>query len=153
MTFKDRLRNGNNVVFTGKPGTGKTLLSLIVYRELTHAGFRCTYQSSLDFLRSLQEKKFASSSAFLNAMESYQRIDFLIMDEVTEGSGKGGLLTDWEKEILFKIINVRYQQQRCTLVISNQTRAQVRMRLGEPTHDRLSDKGIALAFNWKSYRK
>lgn len=152
QSFKNRLKDGNNVLFMGNPGTGKTLLSLILYHQLIQAGFRCAYEYSLDFLRSLQEKKFLSSGAFLSSMHFYQQMDFLIIDEVTEGSGKGGSLTDWEKELLFKLINMRYQQKCCTLVISNRSKEDVRIRLGESTHDRLSDNGIALVFNWKSYR-
>ena len=152
-TFKNRLLKGNNVIFTGKPGTGKTLLSLIIYQQLVKAGFNCAYESSLDFLRTLQEKKFTAPGVFNNAMASYQSISFLIIDEVTEGGGKNRSLTDWETELLFKLINLRYQQQRCTLVISNRNREHLRKCLGEPTYDRLSDKGIALAFNWNSFRQ
>lgn len=152
-TFKDRLLQGNNVIFTGKPGTGKTLLSLIVYQQLVKAGFSCAYEPSLDFLRTLQEKKFTAPGVFNNAMASYQSISFLIIDEITEGGGKNRSLTDWETELLFKLINLRYQQQRCTLVISNRNREDLRKCLGEAIYDRLSDKGIPLVFNWKSYRQ
>jgi DNA replication protein DnaC len=152
-SFTDRLISGNNVIFTGKPGTGKTLLSLLVYQQLIKDGFRCAYEPSLDFLRTLQEKKFTTPGVFNNAIASYKQIAFLIIDEVTEGGGKNRSLTDWENELLFKIINLRYQQQRCTLVISNRNRENLRACLGEATYDRLSEKGIALTFNWKSYRQ
>ncbi len=152
-TYKDRMIQGNNVIFTGNYGTGKTLLSLIIYQQLVKAGFSCAYEPSLDFLRSLQEKKFAAAGVFNNAMAFYQHISFLIIDEVTEGGGKNRSLTDWESELLFKLINLRYQQQRCTLVISNRNRENLRNCLGERIYDRLADKGIPLAFNWKSYRQ
>lgn len=152
-TFKDRMVQGNNVIFTGNCGTGKTFLSTIVCQHLIQAGFSCAYEPTLDFLRSLQEKKFTAPGVFNNAMASYQSISFLIIDEVTEGGGKNRSLTDWETELLFKLINLRYQQQRCTLVISNRNREDLRKCLGEPIYDRLSDKGIPLVFNWKSYRQ
>lgn len=151
--FSNRLRDGNNIIFSGNPGTGKTLLSLILYQDLVKRNFKCAYEPSLDFLRTLQEKKFAGVGIFNNAMRFYQSLAFLIIDEVTEGSNKNGYLTSWEQELLFKILDSRYRQKFCTLIISNRSTKEIWDRLSERLLDRFSEKGIQLIFNWQSYRK
>lgn len=152
-TFPDRLKDGNNIIFLGKPGTGKTLLALILCQSLIKVGEQTAYEPSLSFLRGLQEKRFSAPASCSSVLEHYKNVHFLIIDEVTEGSGKNGSLTGWENELLFKIIDSRYQQKRCTLIISNRTRPELMSSLGAPMLDRFADKGIALAFNWESYRK
>jgi DNA replication protein DnaC len=50
-------------------------------------------------------------------------------------------------------INQRYINRLCTLIISNHSQDELVERLGEPTVGRLTENGITLAFNWKSYRQ
>ncbi len=152
-TFDARLKEGTNLIFLGRPGTGKTFLSFMLYQQIVQSGHTALYEPSLDFLRSIQEKKFAPPGSYATSIEHYKRPDFLIIDEVTEGSGRGGALTDWERGLLFKLIDARYNQKCCTLIISNLTRTGIRTCIGEPTFDRFSDQGVSLPFNWQSYRK
>ena len=100
----------------------------------------------------MQEKKFESSAFFQAAINHYRNLPFLIIDEVTEGSGKDGFLAEWEKSILFSVIDARYQERKCTLIISNRTQADLLERLGQPIIDRLSENAIRLGFDWPSYR-
>lgn len=152
QTFSDRLKEGTCLILVGKPGTGKSLLSFILYRALAEAGFFVAYEPSLNFLNLLQEKKFESYGAFQSMLEAYKRISLLIIDEVTEGAGKSGYLAEWERQMLFNVIDTRYQNKLCTIVISNRNKADLIDRLGVPIVDRLSEKGMTLAFTWKSYR-
>ena len=152
-TFADRLREGNCLVFHGKPGTGKTMLSLLTYEALAKAGFTVGYESSLQFLRQLKEKEFESSASYTALLESYLRQSLLIIDEVTECVGKSNFPADWERKILFNLINARYEKQLCTIVLTNRHKDEMITRLGEPIVGRLSEKGLFLAFNWTSYRQ
>src|SRR5690242_8729983 len=81
-TFTDRMNTGNNLLFLGNPGTGKTFLSLVIYQMLAQAGFEVNYKPSLQFLRALREKNFESQTTFENLLAGYKRIQFLIIDEV-----------------------------------------------------------------------
>ena len=152
-TFPERLAIGNCLVFHGKPGTGKTMLSLLVYEALARASFTVGYESSLQFLRRFREKEFESDAAFNGLLESYLRKSLLIIDEVTEGVGKNNFPADWERKLLFTLVNTRYEKNLCTIVISNRSKDEMVERLGEPIIDRLSENGLFLAFNWNSYRK
>jgi len=152
-TFPERLALGNCLVFHGKPGTGKTMLSLLMYEALARASFTVGYESSLQFLRRFREKEFESDAAFSSLLDSYLRKSLLIIDEVTEGVGKSNFPADWERKLLFTLVNSRYEKNLCTIVISNRSKEEMIERLGEPIVDRLSENGVFLAFNWNSYRK
>jgi DNA replication protein DnaC len=151
-TFDERKKSGSNLIFSGASGTGRTLFSLVLYQTLAKAGYQVRYESSLIFLRTLRDKNFEGNAAFRQLMDVYQQIDFLVIDEVTEGLVKGGTLCAWETEMLFTLVNMRYQQKLCTLVITNCDNDRFKLRLGERITGRLLEKGIFLAFNWPSYR-
>jgi len=153
LTFPQRLKEGTCLKFLGNSGTGKTLLSLIIYQALAKTGFSVRYESSLHFLRQFQEKEFESHTAYQSLLGSYLRIQFLVIDEVSVGIGKGGHPSDWQRSHLYTLINQRYINRLCTLIISNHSQDELVERLGEPTVGRLTENGITLAFNWKSYRQ
>lgn len=128
-TFRDRLLEGSSIIFLGVPGTGKTLLAFILYQHLVKSGFRAEYQPSLHFIRLLQEKQFESYHAFGSLLKFYKELPLLIIDEVTEGSGKGAYPADWERHLLRMLVDVRYQANRCTLIITNRSRKELIERL------------------------
>jgi DNA replication protein DnaC len=152
-TFHDRLLEGMCLIFLGSTGTGKTLLALILYQYLIKQGLKVNYQPSINFLRLLQDKQFESYHALENDLNYYKELPFLIIDEVTEGCGKGAYPADWERHLLRMLIDVRYQANRCTLVISNRSKKDFIERIGEPCFDRLSENSAIFAFNWPSYRQ
>lgn len=152
-TFHERSKDGTCLIFSGNPGTGKTFLSLIMYQLLAKAGYLVSYEPSLQFLRILKEANFNSHNAYHSLLDSYKRIPLLIIDEVTEGyGGKDGQLAEWEKQMLFALVDVRYHHKLCTLILSNRHKQGLTNRLGDRTIDRLNEKSIFLTFNWKSYR-
>jgi DNA replication protein DnaC len=153
MTFTDRVKQGSSMMFIGKPGTGKTLISLIMYQSLVQSGFNAQYESSLHFLKLIQQKRFESYSAYQSILEHYQRPHLLILDEVTESTNKQGIPSENERNLLFEVINQRYQLgNRSTLVISNRDKKSISTILGLSIVDRLSENGISLVFDWDSYR-
>jgi DNA replication protein DnaC len=151
-TFQQRFDKGDGLLFTGLPGTGKTMLSLIIYQYLAKAGFTVKYQPSLHFLKLLHEKQFESSAQFRKELDYLVQPQLLIIDEASTGCGKNGFPAGWERELLFTIINERYQNEKPILVISNHNTQQLIERVGEATVDRLSES-VILAFDWGSFRK
>ncbi len=153
-TATARLEAGTNLILHGRSGTGKTMLSLIMCQGLAKVRYDVRYESSLQFLRLFRDKNFESHAAFDNILNYYTKIQFLVIDEVTESRVTGNHLSNWEKEMLFTLIDARYQQQkRCTFIISNQTKEKLIERLGDRIFGRLSQHSILLAFNWNSYRQ
>lgn len=152
-TFKDRLAMGSSLVFYGNPGTGKTLLSLIIYQVLLQSNISVHYEASIEFLSKLITSKFKSQHSFQAEVDFYSRMQFLIIDEATESINKFGMPSEIEKQVLLKIINARYEKNLCTLMISNRDKQEIIHRLSEPVLDRLFENGITVAFNWESYRQ
>ena len=152
-SFADRIKDGTPLQFKGNPGTGKTFLALIICQELAKNGYTVKYEPSLDFLKSLLEVRFKSHAAFSSHLSALNKIQMLVIDEITESANKGGAPSELEKQVLFQIINERYQNKLCTLVITNRGDDELTARLGMPIHDRLCEGGVTVGFNWRSYRQ
>lgn len=151
--FQKNLEQETNLIFMGKSGTGKTLLALIMYQTLIKFGWMAEYNANINFLKRLREKQSTSHSKFESTLTFYKNLPFLILDEVTEGCGANAALADWEQSILRLIIDKRYSSKKSTLIITNRNKDELIERLGEPIVSRLTENGIALAFNWESFRK
>lgn len=151
-SFSDRLQDGTCIKFLGESGRGKTFLSLIICQALFHQGYSFRYEPSLRFLKLGQEQAFLTAHAFQQFLDSYKTPSLVVIDEVAEGCGTGGYPAPWERKMLNEIINLRYIHRLPTLIISNHTLDELIERLGEPTLGRLSENGLTLAFDWKSYR-
>lgn len=152
QSFKDRRSQGTPIKMIGRSGTGKTFLSLLIYQSVVNKGYSARYESSLEFINKLLAERFNSKSSFESQIKAINEVDLLIIDEATESINKNGTPTDSEKNLLFRVIDQRYQNHRCTIIITNRDNNQLVERLGEPTVSRLTENGIAMAFNWKSYR-
>jgi DNA replication protein DnaC len=74
--------------------------------------------------------------------------DLLIIDEIGVQFG-----SEFEKNMMFDILNERYEKRRPTLLLSNLTAQEVKLFLGERIYDRLKeDGGQCVSFDWESYR-
>jgi len=152
-TFFERKKEGTPVKFVGKPGTGKTLLAFIIYQELVKAGYSVKYESSIEFIKDLLEMKFTAQREFTSHFKKFSQYDLLIIDEATESINKDGAPSEIEKQVLLKLINERYANQSCTLIITNRDNDELINRLGSPIVRRLTENGISLAFTWDVYRQ
>ncbi len=75
-------------------------------------------------------------------------MDLLILDEVGAQLG-----TDWERLMLFKIVNERYKAQLPTIIVSNIDASGLADYLGERIVDRMREGGgMTLVLDWPSYR-
>ena len=74
--------------------------------------------------------------------------DLLILDEVGVQFG-----TETEKNLLFDVLNERYEKRKSTLLLSNLPLNEVRAYLGERVFDRMrEDGGDVVTFGWESQR-
>jgi len=60
--------------------------------------------------------------------------------------------TDYDRSLLFEIIDKRYQERLPTVVISNLKIAEIGPATDERMMDRLRDNCTVLVFDWGSYR-
>lgn len=139
---------GTCVVFLGRPGTGKTHLACATAKELTRKGYTALFTSVQRMIRSIRDT-WGSDVSENAAIARFTDIDFLVLDEVGVQSG-----SDNEAQLLFAVLNDRYENMRPTLLISNENTLSFKAYVGERIYDRLRENGgRAFIFDWDSYRE
>ena len=148
--FGDVLKTGRCAIFMGKPGTGKTHLAAGIGLRLMHRDRRTVlFLTVMRAIRRVRDTwSRGSDMTESQAVASLVYPDLLILDEVGVQAG-----SESEKNILFDVLNERYEKRRPTLLLSNLDVDGVREYLGERIFDRLrEDGGRAIPFDWDSYR-
>ena len=138
-------------------GNGKTHLAISIFKRvvLDHTAI---YTSVGDLIRSVRATWNCVEQKESDVLGMYNSVDLLIIDEI-------GVQTrsDNEQRILFGILNHRYNEKRCTIILSNCPARTymdgadrvigVEEYLGARAFDRLVQVSQVVGFTWDSYRK
>lgn len=147
--FFEVSKTGRSAIFCGKPGTGKTHLAVgIGLNVMSHNKLVLftTVQRMVRRVKDTWRKDAAESES--DVIDLLVHPDLLILDEIGVQFG-----TEFEKNLMFDVLNERYEKCRPTLLLSNLTVAEVRVFLGERVYDRLrEDGGACVPFDWASHR-
>lgn len=150
--FSQIAESGRCLLLLGKPGTGKTHLSVaiandIMARSSATAVYR-TVGSVLQAIRATYDRTSEQSESQILA--SLISPSLLILDEIGVSKEKP---SDFELTTLFAIINGRYEEQRPTVIVSNLDAKALPAAIGERCADRLREGGvIVIPFEWESQR-
>ena len=145
----DVLKTGRCLIITGKPGTGKTHLSVGIANEWMRSGNTVLFRGVMAAVQLVTEtwrrdSDMTQSAAIRLLLEP----DLLILDEVGVQSG-----SDAEKNVIFEIMNARYENRRPTVLLSNLAVGKLAEFLGERVMDRLrEDGGKAIYLDGESKR-
>lgn len=127
----------------GNSGTGKTMFAAIICRECLHAHYVKSYQIELE----LDDcKSFKAKESKTELLKRYTDYPVLIIDEIGKFESKD------EVKYLFMIINERYENEKCTVLISNKTKVEMVEYLGQPIFDRFTENCMSIEFDFESYR-
>ena len=148
--FDQVMKTGRCAVFVGNPGTGKTHLACGIGLRIMGTQQRTvlfiTVQRAIRRIKDTWVKGCEESES--QVIEALTFPDLLILDEVGVQFG-----SDFEKNILFDILNERYEKRRPTILMSNLSVKEVMGYLGDRVADRLrEDGGKVIPFNWGSHR-
>jgi DNA replication protein DnaC len=150
--FQAHFDAGRCMLLLGKPGTGKTHLSVAIANYL-NANTRATavYRTVGAVLQSIRATYDRSSDqSESQVFASLIGPSLLILDEIGASKEKP---SDFELSTLFAIINGRYEQLRPTIIVSNLKAEELPGAMGDRCVDRLREGGgIAMAFDWESQR-
>lgn len=149
--FQDRLAQGGGMVITGSVGAGKSHLAYAIGNALLAQGYRVMGIDVYELIDLIKERAFSQKGGSeREAIKAFVAgLDLLILDEIGAQLG-----TEWERLMLFKIINERYKQMLPTILISNIDAAGLSDYLGERIVDRMTEGGgMTLTLDWGSYRK
>ncbi len=141
---------GTSLVLCGVTGTGKTHLAAAVVREvtLTH-GLSARFTTAGKAFRAVKATYGkGSNDGEDEALRQFTGPDLLVVDEVGVQFG-----SEFEKNVLFEVINERYGAMRPTILISNLALDGLRDYVGERVIDRMKENGGKLVvFDWQSHR-
>jgi DNA replication protein DnaC len=148
--FHDVIATGRSAIFIGKPGTGKTHLAaaigLHVMRQQNRTVLFTTVMRAIRRVKDSWDR--GSSESESQVIQTFVAADLLILDEVGVQFG-----TEFEKNILFDVINERYEKRKPTILMSNLPVSDVTAYLGERVIDRIrEDGGARIVFDWSSHR-
>jgi DNA replication protein DnaC len=145
--FSCHRREGSVLVFSGKPGTGKSHLAIAIGQEVMQRG-TVLYASAIDVVRMVRDTwRRDAERTESQVLRMLASIDLLILDEVGVQYG-----TDAEQITLFDIIDKRYRDLMPIILLSNLGTADMRVFLGERSFDRLREGGVWVKFDWESQR-
>lgn len=138
---------GRGLVFSGRPGTGKTHLAAGILQAVL-PGRRGRYMTAPDLIRAVRATwRPESPEREDEVLERLTAFDVLVLDEVAVNSG-----TENEQTILFELIDRRYRALMPTVLVTNQDRAGLHRALGERSFDRLTETARWVTFDWPSRR-
>jgi DNA replication protein DnaC len=144
----ENIRIGRSIILCGNPGTGKTHLACALVAEAQRNGYSALFTSVAKAVRSIRETWGAPGKTERQAIEAYASVDLLVVDEIGVQSGTAN-----EQNLLFAVLNDRYESMRPTVLISNLDLAGIEKAIGARAFDRLRENGgRGFIFDWDSYR-
>ena len=150
--FPEIAESGRCLLLLGKPGTGKTHLSVAIANEImAKSSATAVYRTIGAVLQSIRASyDRASEQTESQILSSLISPSLLILDEIGVSKEKP---SDFELTTLFAIINGRYEEQRPTVIVSNLNAQALPDAIGERCVDRLREGGvIVVPFEWESQR-
>lgn len=143
-------KTGRGAIFIGGVGTGKTHLAVAIGKHaMRQHGASVLFMTVKRAIRSIKDTWVKGSMVSESqAVEVLTYPDLLILDEVGVQSD-----SEHERQVLFDVLNERYESRKPTIFLSNKTEEQVAALLGERVMDRLREDGAQIVpFGWASAR-
>ncbi|PHM45594.1 ATP-binding protein [Xenorhabdus miraniensis] len=150
QTWADRKAGGEGLILCGRQGTGKTHLAVAVCREIATEGGEDVFITTASRIIRAFRRSWNGEGGMseYDTLQFYSERDLLVIDEIGVQYG-----TESERNILFEVLNNRYEDLLPTILISNLPVTELAQFLGDRTLDRLFQGGTVLAFDWESYRR
>ena len=134
MDFNESTTKG--LLLSGTVGVGKTYLSLAIGRYLASKGWWPYRKSFVDICMSIKRSWRQEVSEEYRIKEPLLMHSPIILDdlgaEMKERSEQG-----WISELLFEIVQTRYERELPTIITTNLTLGELSQRYGERTASRL----------------
>jgi len=148
--FEDHLIKGRCLIFCGNAGTGKTHLACAIVSEVINTYAKQAVYTTIGKIFRAVKSTYSKSSTKSEeeVLLEFTRPSLLVIDEIGVQYG-----SDTEKNILFEVVNDRYEKLKPTIIISNLSLSSLTEFAGERVVDRLKENGGKLIiFDWKSNR-
>ena len=140
-----RQGKGQFLVLIGKVGTGKTYTASAIMNELEYGTFIDIPEMELQLNTA---DRFNSQRTREDLMHKWASCRLLVLDEI----GRFPHKKQQEQEILFYLINKRYQNNRPTILCSNLDGTEFATYVGEAVIDRIKSRRIRIDLDGESKR-
>lgn len=143
------IRNGQNLILAGNPGTGKTHIAIGLGIKACREGFKVLFTSAPTLINKLKECK--SNRTLTTIQRQFEYYDLIILDEL------GYISFDKEGgELLFTHLSLR-TERKSTIITTNLSFEKWEDIFKDPVMttaiiDRITHKAIAINMNGNSYR-
>lgn len=111
--FGQHIKNGQNVMFQGTYGTGKTHLAAAIRKAIADQNYKVLFMSLPDYIDKLKQE-FKDRNQRHPISKMAQDADLLVLDDV--GANR---MTEFEVSELFKLVDAR--RGKCTVYTTNYT--------------------------------
>jgi DNA replication protein DnaC len=148
--IESQVAAGNGLILFGPPGTGKDHLLIGAVREAVSLGFTSSWHNAQDLFGSLRDA-IDSERPEAKVLSEYTSPTVLVLSDPVPQFGR---LTEYQANMLWRIIDRRYRDQKPTWMSLNiKGGEEAGEKLGTSLVDRIRD-GATYAFcDWPSYRK
>ena len=145
-TMEKSLADGRCLILIGGVGTGKTHLACSLVRKVVEAERSAKFTTVQKLIREVRSSWGTKDEQ--GVIDNLASLDLLVIDEIGVQA-----CSDNERNILFDVINSRYEEMRSTIVITNCDMNGLKECLGDRVVDRFRENGGRLIqFIGKSYR-
>ena len=143
------LREGRSAIFVGKVGTGKTHLAIGIALSIMQQQRSALFVTVQRLIRRVKDSWHTKEETESQVVDVFASPDLLVLDEVGVQFG-----SEFEKQVLFDVLNTRYENKKPSILLSNIPKEQLSDYLGERVTDRLRENGgKVIGFDWESYRR
>lgn len=143
----DLLGKGMLVALIGGRGVGKTQIACEAALKNEQLGKTSLYSTAFELLVRIKSSYRSNSETEAEIIAEYCKPSLLIIDECHEQSG-----TDFENKIITFIIDKRYGAMKDTILISNASKRDFDLSMGDSIISRMQETGGIIECNWGSFR-
>jgi DNA replication protein DnaC len=144
------------LLFTGPVGVGKTHLAVSILKGLSERGFSCLFYEFGALLKEIQDSYNPNTkTSELGVLTPVLNAEVLVLDEL--GASKP---TDWVRDTMAHIINVRYNDRKATIFTTNysddrpaEREETLEDRIGVRLRSRLFEMCKSIDMKGKDYRR
>lgn len=145
--YKDEKQNG--LFLIGNVGTGKSFAMECIYTAIKTKRERAYYRNVNDIIEEVKDT-FENEYTEQQVIEKYQKTPILFLDDL--GSEKD---SEFTKNVIYKIINYRYNNNLPTIISSNYSKEDLRKNSDlelERIVSRIQDNALTIIFDGESKR-